>query len=269
MKIGNKIFDTENESYIMGILNVTPDSFYDGGRNNFFDNAIKRAEEMVAEGATIIDIGGESTRPGAAYVSEQEELERVMPVIEKLVKTIDVPISLDTYKANVAAEGIKAGVALVNDIWGLKKDPDMINVLADSDVAYCLMHNDEKMCDTKTVVDEVMEDLKKSLDKAVSAGIAKERIMLDPGVGFAKDTEGNLKILKDLARFNELGCPVLLGCSRKSVIGNTLNIPADERLSGTLATTAYAVMAKTAFIRVHDVRENMEVVKMMKAMLDA
>ena len=230
----------EGHTYVMGILNVTPDSFSDGGRYNHLDAALKHTEQMIKDGAAIIDVGGESTRPGHEKITDQEEIDRILPVIEKIKQEFSVPVSLDTYKAAVAKEGIQAGADLLNDIWGLQYDPAMGKIVADSGVAYCLMHNRDKITeemDADLFIEQMKEDAKRALD----AGIKKERIILDPGVGFAKTQEQNLMTIANLDRLKALGYPVLLGTSRKSVIGYVLDVPTDKRLVGTLATSAVAV----------------------------
>lgn len=266
MKIGNKEFDTINHTYIMGILNVTPDSFSDGGSYDKPDQALKRAEKMVDEGADIIDVGGESTRPGYIQISIQEEIERVVPIIEKIKNNIEVPISVDTYKSEVAKAAIQAGADLVNDIWGLKYDPQMASLIAEHEAACCLMHNREHT-EYVEFMTEVLRDLKESVQIAESAGIDKTKIILDPGIGFGKNYEMNLQILKDLEEFHQLGYPMLLAASRKSVIGLTLDLPVEQRTEGTLVTTVMAVMKHYSFVRVHDIRENKRVILMTEAIL--
>lgn len=261
MKIGNRDFDTQNSTYIMGILNVTPDSFSDGGKYNRPDKALARVREMIAQGADIIDIGGESTRPGYSPLTEQEEMDRVLPVIEAIRKEYDIPISLDTSKASVAREGIKIGTDMVNDIWGLKRDADMAKVIADAGVACCLMHNRDNTEYTDFQV-EVLSDLEESLELAWQAGIGQDKIMVDPGIGFAKSYEQNLWMMKHLECLHTFGLPVLLAASRKSVIGLTLDLEKDERLEGTLATSVVGVMKGCSFVRVHDIAENVRAVKM-------
>ncbi len=263
--IGNKEFDIQNRTYIMGILNITPDSFSDGGSYNSVDKALIHVDKMINEGMDIVDIGGESTRPGYTKITDDEEIARVVPIIEGIRKNFNIPISVDTYKSKVALASIAAGADLINDIWGCKYDKDMAKVIADSKVACCLMHNRDNV--VKTYIDfieEVMSDMRESVKLAIGAGVAEDKIIIDPGVGFGKTYENNLMVLKELHRFNELGYPVLLGTSRKSVIGKTLNLEVDDRLEGTLATTALAVMKGCAFVRVHDVKENKRVVEMLK-----
>ena len=266
MKIGNKDFLTKGHTYVMGILNVTPDSFSDGGKWNDRDKALRHVEDMLREGADIIDLGGESTRPGYTLLSEQEELARVIPVLEAIKERFDVPVSLDTYKAEVAREGIRAGADLINDIWGLKYDDKMAGVIAESGLPCCLMHNRKNM-DYRDFMQDVAADLAETLHLAEQAGIAEDRIILDPGVGFAKSYEQNLEVINCMEELRVLGCPLLLGCSRKSVIGLTLELPADQRVEGTLVTTVLAVMKGCMFVRVHDIKENVRAVRMTEAIL--
>jgi dihydropteroate synthase len=250
----------------MGILNITPDSFSDGGKWNALDRALARAETMVAEGADIIDVGGESTRPGYAGISVREETDRVVPVIEALRSRIDVPISVDTYKSEVAGAALGAGVDMINDIWGLRRDPGMAGVIARGGVACCLMHNRDNM-DYTDFMSDLICDLRASLDVAEAAGIDPGRIILDPGVGFAKTYEMNLEAIDKLDVIKGLGYPVLLGASRKSVIGAALGLPADERVEGTLALSVIAVTRGCSFVRVHDVKENKRAIMMAEAVL--
>ena len=264
MIIGNKVFDTKNHTYIMGILNVTPDSFSDGGNYTAIDKALFRVEEMIKEGMDIVDIGGESTRPGYQQITDEEEIERVVPIIEQVRARFDVPISLDTYKSQVAYHGIKAGADMINDIWGLKADDKMAQVIAKGKVPCCLMHN-RKEQEYDFFVEDVCNDLKGSIKLAIDAGISKENIMLDPGVGFAKSYQQNLEIIRNIEKVTSLEYPVLLGVSRKSVIGLSLDLPVEERLNGTLALSAYGMMKGCAFLRVHDIRQNKEVVRMLEA----
>ena len=265
MRIGNKEFSTSGKTYIMGILNVTPDSFSDGGKWNRMDAALRHVEDMLAEGMDIVDIGGESTRPGYTLIPDQEEIDRVAPMIEAIKARFDVPISLDTYKSAVAKAGLSVGADLINDIWGLKYDPDMARVIAEAKAPSCLMHN-RKAQDYREFFPDMLDDLRETLTIAEEAGIARDTIILDPGVGFAKSLENNLECVRRLpeliAAFN---LPVLLGTSRKSMIGLTLNLPADQRVEGTVATSVMAAMAGCMFVRVHDVRANARAVKMTEA----
>lgn len=266
MKIGNREFDTQGRTYVMGILNVTPDSFSDGGKWKDRDQALYHVEEMLVQGMDIVDVGGESTRPGYEKISDEEEISRIAPVIESIKERFDVPVSLDTYKGNVAVAGIRAGADMINDIWGLKYDSLMAKVIAMNDIPCCLMHNRKKN-EYRNFLQDVAEDLAESIQLAKAAGIRDERIVLDPGVGFAKSYEQNLEILRHLEQLNQFGYPVLLGCSRKSVIGLTLDVPVEERLEGTLATTVLAVQKGCSFVRVHDVKENVRAIQMTQAIL--
>lgn len=280
MKIGTKEFDTVNKTYVMGILNVTPDSFSDGGKFAVLDKALKHVEEMLAEGMDIVDIGGESTRPGYTFLSDEEEMERVVPVIEAVKKNFDVPVSLDTYKAKVAQAGIVAGADLINDIWGLRYEKEwngkcdaacvsrMAEVIAKAGIPCCLMHN-RKEPDYNDYMKDVTADLQETISVAKRAGIADDKIILDPGVGFGKTYENNLQIINCLEQLKELGYPVLLGTSRKSVIGLTLNLPAFERVEGTLVTTVFGVLKGCSFVRVHDIKENVRAIKMAEAILNS
>lgn len=264
MKIGNKDFDTLNKTYVFGILNCTPDSFSDGGKWNRLDLALKHVEKMVNEGAQVIDVGGESTRPGYTVISDNEEIERVALIIRKIKENFDVPVSLDTYKVKVAKAGIQMGVDLINDIWGLKKEKGMAKLISETGVACCLMHNKDK-AEYSNFIDDIYNDIKETLEIAHKNGIEKDRICIDPGVGFGKTYDQNLTVINRLEIFNQLKYPVLLGTSRKSVIGLTLDLPVNERLEGTLATTAMAVIKGVSFIRVHDVKENVRVIRMIGA----
>lgn len=254
-------------TYVMGILNVTPDSFSDGGKWDCLDQALRHVEEMVQAGADVIEIGGESTRPGYVMVSDQEEIDRIAPVIEAVKAEFDIPVSLDTYKGAVAAAGISIGADLINDIWGLKFDDKIAGVIAESGLPCCLMHN-RKDTVYRDFMQDLTADLKETLSLAAEAGIERDRIILDPGIGFAKSYEQNLEAIGRLEELRTLGCPVLLGCSRKSVIGLTLDLPVDQRIEGTLATTVMAVMKGCMFVRVHDVKENVRAIKMAEAVLN-
>ena len=266
MLIGGKEFQTKGHTYVCGILNVTPDSFSDGGKWNRMDQALYHAEEMAAQGADLIDIGGESTRPGYQKISDEEEIARVVPVIEALKARFDIPLSLDTYKSKVALAGIAAGADLINDIWGLKYDPDMARVIAQSGLPCCLMHN-RTNTEYESFLQDVAADLAETIHLAEQAGIADNKIILDPGVGFAKTYEQNLEIINSLEELGVFGLPILLGCSRKSVVGLTLGVGVDERLEGTLATTVVGVMKGCMFVRVHDVLANKRAIEMTEAIL--
>ena len=265
MIIGKKEFDI-NKTYVMGILNVTPDSFSDGGKFNTPDAALFQCEKMISEGADILDIGGESSRPGYERVSEEEQLSRILPVLEEIRKRFDIPVSVDTTRAKVAECVIDAGCDLINDIWGLQDDPEMASVIAGKNVPCVLMHN-RRDTDYRDFFEDLKDDLQRIRDHAIASGIEKDRIILDPGIGFAKNREQNLEAIKRLGELKTLGCPVLLGTSRKSVIGQTLDLPVEERLEGTLATTVFAVIHGCMFVRVHDVGENRRVIRMTEAIL--
>ena len=267
MKIGNRTY-TNNHTYVMGILNLTPDSFSDGGKWNNPDMALKHTEQMLKDGADIIDVGGESTRPGYTMISDDEEIERVLPVIEAIKNNFDVPVSLDTYKSKVAMAGIAAGVDLINDIWGLKYDSEMASVIADAKIPCCIMHNRKEPIYTSFVKD-MISDIRDSIEIGLKAGITEDKIILDPGVGFAKTYEQNLIAIKQIDKICKLGYPVLLGTSRKSVVGLTLDLPKDERVEGTLVTSVIAAQNRCMFVRVHDVKENVRAIKMTEAILNA
>ena len=267
MRIGSRDFATTGHTYIMGILNVTPDSFSDGGKFNQIDAALKHAEEMIRDGADVIDIGGESTRPGYTKISDEEETGRVVPVIEAVKKEFEIPISVDTYKSGVAEAAAQAGADLINDIWGLKYDARMAEVIAKSGLACCLMHNRDNT-EYRNFMEDMKQDLRETIALAKAAGIADDKIILDPGVGFAKSYENNLEVIRRLKEFNELKYPVLLGTSRKSVIGLTIDLPAAERVEGTIVTTVMAVEAGCMFVRVHDVKENHRAIQMAEAILN-
>lgn len=268
MRIGNREFDVGHHTYVMGILNVTPDSFSDGGRWNDRDRALYRAETMIKEGADLIDIGGESTRPGYTQVSPEEEILRVVPVIEAVKSQFDIPVSLDTCKAKVARAGIEAGADLINDIWGFRHDPEMAGLVAKSGLACCLMHNRAK-AEYADFMQEVASDLAEILQIALQAGVDEDKIILDPGIGFGKTYGQNLELLNSMEELKVLGCPLLLGASRKSVIGLTLDLPTEQRLEGTLVTTVFGVLKGCSFVRVHDVKENVRAIRMAEAILEA
>lgn len=268
MRIGNKEFNIGERTYIMGILNVTPDSFSDGGKFNEIEAAVAQAKKLVEDGADIIDIGGESTRPGAEYVTEEEEIKRVVPIIKAIKEQLDVIISIDTYKSKTAEEAVKAGADIINDIWGAKYDKNIAKVAAKYNVPIILMHNRQPK-PYENLMKDVVADLQESIDIAIEAGVKKENIILDPGIGFAKTYEENLIVMNNCEIIKEMGYPILLGTSRKSMIGLTLNLPVNERVEGTLATTVMGIMKGMEFIRVHDVLENKRVAVMTDAILRA
>lgn len=266
MKIGNHLFDVDNDCYIMGILNVTPDSFSDGGKWTDLEKAKRHTADMIRDGAAIIDIGGESTRPGHEQISVQEEIDRVVPAIEMVRKNFDIPVSIDSYKGPVVEAALQAGADMVNDIWGLKYDRRVSELIAQYQVPCCLMHN-RHTTEYGNLMDDICTDLRESLAIAKAAGINDEQIILDPGIGFGKTYQQNLSVMLHLERVTELGYPVLLGTSRKSMIGLALDLPADQRMEGTLVTTVMGVEKGMAFIRVHDVKENFRAVRMTQAIL--
>jgi dihydropteroate synthase len=267
MQIGNKQFLLGKKTYIMGILNATPDSFSDGGKYNNVDKAIRQVHKMLIEGAHIIDIGGESTRPGHKEISADEEISRVVPIIESLKKEFNnIIISVDTSKSKVAEASINAGADLINDVWGFKKDKEMSHIVSKYNVPCCLMHNKTNTV-YNNLIEDVINDLIESIDIALMAGVKKENIIIDPGIGFAKTLNDNLVIMNNLHKLKSLGYPILLGTSRKSMIGLTLDLPTDQRVEGTIATTVIGIMKGCDFIRVHDIKENVRASLMTDAII--
>jgi dihydropteroate synthase len=251
---------------IMGILNATPDSFSDGGKYNEVAQAVLKAKEMVRNGADIIDIGGESTRPNAEKVSLEEEIARVIPIVKAISDAVNVPISIDTYKAEVAKLAIEAGAHIINDVWGAKADKNMAFVAAEKEVPIILMHNRHNK-NYNNLIDDIITDLKESIAIVKNAGVKNDKIVLDPGIGFAKTYEQNLEVMNKLDQITQLGFPVLLGTSRKSMIGHALDLPVEERLEGTGATVCLGIERGCDIIRVHDVLEMSRMSKMMDTML--
>lgn len=264
--LNNIELDYTKETVVMGILNVTPDSFSDGGKYNSIEVAIQHAKEMVSNGAKIIDVGGESTRPGYTRISDDEEIERVVPIIKALLKEVPAIISIDTYKSAVARAAIEAGAHIINDIWGAKADPEMAKVAAELHVPIILMHN-RKDEFYHHYFEDYMNDLKESIAIAKNAGVPDEHIILDPGIGFVKNLQQSIETMQRLDELVELGYPVLLATSRKRMIGTILNLPLEERVEGTAATCAYGVMKGCHLVRVHDVKEVARTVKMMDALM--
>lgn len=250
----------------MGILNATPDSFSDGGKYNNLEQAIQHAKEMVENGADIIDIGGESTRPGYTVISEEEEIERIVPVIEAISKHVSVPISIDTYKAGVAKKAIEAGAHIINDIWGAKADDKMAAVAAEYNVPIILMHNRHER-NYSFFIRDVLNDLYESINIVKRAGVRDDQIILDPGIGFAKDLSENVLMMRHLDTLTALGYPVLLGTSKKSMIGQALDLPVEERMEGTGATVCYGIQKGCQIIRIHDVKEMSRMAKMMDVLM--
>ncbi|MFF2450349.1 dihydropteroate synthase [Neobacillus sp. NPDC058068] len=266
IQCGPYTLDFTKKTNVMGILNATPDSFSDGGEYNQIETAVKRAKEMAANGADIIDIGGESTRPGFAAVSLEEELERVIPIIKAISRHVQIPISIDTYKAEVAKQAIEAGAHIINDIWGAKADEKMGSVAAEYNVPIILMHNRHNR-NYRVFVRDVINDLYESIAIVKNAGVIDNNIILDPGIGFAKDYQENLLMMQNLDKLVMLGYPVLLGTSRKSMVGQALNLPVEERMEGTGATVCYGIQKGCQIIRIHDVKEMSRMAKMMDAMM--
>lgn len=265
IKCGNHTLDYQNKTIIMGILNATPDSFSDGGKYDHVDTALRRAEEMVKQGVDIIDIGGESTRPNYDRISEQQELERILPVIESITNNLDITLSVDTYKSVVAKEAVNAGAHIINDIWGAKADPEMAKVAAEYQVPIILMHNREQM-NYEHFIRDALTDLTESIKIVKRAGVLDENIILDPGIGFAKNTSLNLEMIRNLDKLVAMGYPVLLAASRKSMIGDVLNLPPNERMEGTGATICFGIQKGCQMIRVHDVKEMARMAQMMDAL---
>jgi dihydropteroate synthase len=271
IQLGRHRFKLGERTLIMGILNVTPDSFSDGGRFDHIDNALAQAYRMAEEGADIIDIGGESTRPGyekVGLITAAEELERVLPVITALKneRSFKLPLSIDTYKAETAEKALDAGVEMLNDVWGFKEDLKIASVAANYEVPVCLMHN-RRSTEYNHLIADIFFELQESVELARKAGIDDSKIILDPGIGFGKDYSQNLEVMHHLKEFCSLGFPLLLGTSRKSIVGKTLNLPADDRIEGTAATVSYGIIAGADIIRVHDVKQMKRVAVMTDALV--
>nr|WP_295970480.1 dihydropteroate synthase [uncultured Bacillus sp.] len=263
---GSYTLDYGKKTLIMGVLNVTPDSFSDGGKYNQLDRAVLRAKELVEYGADIIDIGGESTRPGYTPITAEEELERVIPVIEAIAREIPVVLSIDTFKAKTAKEAIRAGAHIINDIWGAKADPDMAKTAAELSVPIILQHNRNNE-NYQSFFRDCLNDLYESIAIARKAGVKDEQIIIDPGIGFAKDAAKDLEMMRNLNTLTSLGYPVLLGPSRKRMIGAVLDLPVDERMEGTGAAVCFGIQKGCQIVRVHDVKEISRMAKMMDALM--
>jgi dihydropteroate synthase len=275
---GGTVFHWNRRTYIMGVVNVSPDSFSGDGIADA-DQAIARGRQLASEGADIIDIGGESTRPGSTPVSAGEELRRVVPVVEKLAKQVPVPISVDTYKLEVARQALNAGANMINDVWGLQREPALADLVAKKGVPIILMSN-QRDSPCQDIMSAVISDLKRAIKQALSAGVPRKNIIIDPGLGFGKTQEQNLEILQRLEELKVLGRPILVGSSRKSLIGWVLDLtpeqrsnkmafipPGDQRLEGTAATVAIAIAKGVDIVRVHDVREMARVCRMSDAIV--
>ncbi len=273
-KCRDKELEIGTKTYIMGVLNLTPDSFYDGGKYSSLDKALKHVEQMIDEGADIIDIGGESTRPGSLSINLDEECERVIPVVKEISRSFDTIISIDTTKSGVAYEALKEGASIVNDISGLKFDEKIADVAKEFDAAVVLSHTSSRPQDMQdhtdysSLLDEILDALRKSIRLAVEKGVNKQSILIDPGFGFGKTDEQNLILLKKLSRFCELGKPVLIGTSNKSFIGKTLDAEINERIEGTAATVAIGILNGASIVRVHDISYMKKVSKMVDAVLN-
>ena len=253
-------------TYVMGIINLTPDSFSGDGLGGNVATALAQAKRFQEEGADTIDVGGESTRPGATPISADEELRRVIPVLERLAAEISLPISIDTYKWEVARRALEAGASILNDVWGLKQDPRLAEMSAEKGIPLILMHNQQGTAYQK-LIPEVIASLKQSLKLALDRGVAWENLIIDPGIGFGKTLEHNLEILRRLEEFQTLGRPILLGTSRKSVIGRVLDLPPQERMEGTAATVAIGIAKGADIVRVHDVAQMVRVCRMSDAIV--
>lgn len=277
------MWPSKKKTLIMGILNITPDSFSDGGTYQNLDEIIKRAKQMVEDGADIIDVGGESTRPGSTVVTLEEELNRVIPVIKRLVQEVEVPISVDTYKAEVARQAVEAGASIINDIGGAKFDPLMPEVMAQSGAYVILMHNrkpDMSQTDCITtisgeltryddIVETVRDELKESIELVKAAGVSDDKIIIDPGIGFAKIVDKNIELMQRVSELHDLGYPILLGVSKKGSIGHLLGgLDVNNRAEGTMAATCFAVSQEIEIVRVHDVLENARAAKVMQQLLN-
>lgn len=254
---------------VMGVINMTPDSFSDGGLYADAGAAVRAGLRMIEEGADIVDVGGESTRPGYVAVDAGEELKRALPVIAGLVRQTDIPVSIDTYKAAVAEAALEQGARMVNDIWGLQRDPDMAGVVAAAGAAIILMHNRERVEPAIDILDDIRVFFANSLARARAAGIREDRIVLDPGIGFGKTLEQNLSVLARIEELHELGFPILLGTSRKSFIGRLSPSEPRERLPGTLAANVFAVLGRVAILRVHDVAAHVQALRVAEAIRGA
>lgn len=275
LTVGSTTFKLDRRTHVMGILNITPDSFSDGGRFIDPSRALSHAIKMAEDGADIIDVGGESSRPGAAPVSADEEAKRVIPLIEKLSSVIRVPISIDTYKAKVARLALDAGASMVNDISALRMDAEMLSLVAKRKVPVVIMHmqgtpqNMQENPQYESVVGEISAFLRERIRLCLEAGVPRDKIIVDPGVGFGKTIDHNLGIMKHISEFRGLGYPLMLGTSRKSFIGNVLGLPVEERVEGTAATIAFAIAQGVEIMRVHDVKQMVRVAKMTNAIMRA
>lgn len=266
LKTKAKTLNLDERTHIMGILNVTPDSFSDGGNYTTVEKAVEQALRMVEEGADIIDIGGESTRPGHTPVSAEDEINRIVPVIKAIKEKMQVPISIDTFKAETAEAAIEAGADILNDIWGAKREPDIAKVAAKHGVPIILMHNRTNE-EYASLIEDMVKDLEESIAIAHEAGVPDENIIIDPGVGFAKSREDDLQVMRHLEKLTAMNYPFLLATSRKRMIGSVMDVPPAERDLGTGATTCLGIVKGAHMVRVHNVKVNAELAKMTDAML--
>jgi len=264
-RCGKTTFRWGERTYVMGIINVSPDSFSGDGLDSV-DAAVAQAQRFAAEGVDMLDVGGESTRPDSAPITVDEELRRVIPVLERLAGKVEVPLSVDTYKFEVARRALDAGADILNDIWGLKKEPRLAELTAQRAVPIIMMSN-QRDEPKRNIVPAVIADLKRAIDMALNAGVPWENIIVDPGVGFGKTLEQNLELVRRLDELKALGRPILLGTSRKSMIGLVLELPAEQRQEGTAASVAIGIARGADIIRVHDVREMMRVCRMSDAII--
>ncbi len=265
-RCGDTEFKWGERTYVMGVCNVSPDSFSGDGLSGDIGAVVAQAKRFVAEGADIIDVGGESTRPSAEPISVDEELRRVIPAIERLASELLVPLSIDTYKSVVASRAVKAGANMINDVWGLKRDPKLAQVAAEAGVPIILMSNQrDTTCDE--IMTEVISSLERSIGLVTVAGVAWDNIIIDPGIGFGKSLEQNLELVRRLAELKCLGRPILLGTSRKSMIGMVLDLPPDQRLEGTAATVAIGIANGADMVRVHDVQQMVRICRMSDAII--
>jgi dihydropteroate synthase len=259
--IGRRRFEWGARTYVMGIINVTPDSFSGDGLGTDVDLAVGQGLRMVEEGADMLDVGGESTRPGHRPVTVAEEIARTEAAVARLARETDVPLSIDTYKLEVASRAVDAGATIVNDIWGLTRSPELAELAAARSCALVLMHNQDGTDYAVDLMEEIKRFLSVAVDRAIRAGVPRERVLIDPGIGFGKTAEQNWVVMRRLPELRELGQPILIGTSRKSFIGKLLDLPADERVEGTAATVTAAVLRGSDVVRVHDVREMTRVVR--------
>jgi dihydropteroate synthase len=259
--IGGRLFEWGSRTYVMGIINVTPDSFSGDGLGDDYERAVSQGLQMVREGADMLDVGGESTRPGHQPITAGQEISRTQAVVARLGREAGVPISIDTYKLEVAEAAVEAGATMLNDIWGLSRSPSLAELASTRGCALVLMHNQDGTEYAGDLMEEIKRFLRASIDRAVEAGVPRERVLIDPGIGFGKTAEQNWVVMRRMQELRELGQPILIGTSRKSFIGKALDLPVDDRMEGTAATVTAAILRGADVVRVHDVREMTRVVK--------